>query len=112
MFSFTSEKVGDSLVIKFLGEFIAPYIGDAKIQIKETFEKENLKNIVCDMSQVKLLDSSGVGLIVSLYKTSTLKGGKFAIVGMNERIKEVLEITNLLGIFKVCRDVDQALKSF
>ena len=64
--------------------------------------------VVVDLSQVTYLDSSGLGLLLSLSRGYGAAGGRLFLV-TNETVDSILEITRLVGVFTIEADVGTAL---
>jgi anti-sigma B factor antagonist len=56
------------------------------------------KTITVDLSALRLIDSSGVGVLVSLYKRARAYGGKVTVAGLRD---QPLAIFKLLRLDKV-----------
>jgi serine/threonine-protein kinase RsbW len=65
----------------------------------ETLVADNPRRVIVDLSALRLIDSSGVGAIVSLYKRVRAGGGQVSVTGMRDQP---------LAIFKLMR-LDKAL---
>ncbi|MCX7013609.1 MAG: STAS domain-containing protein [Candidatus Sumerlaeota bacterium] len=50
-------------------------------------------DMVLDLSQVHMVDSSGIGLMLVLVRGARAKGGKLVLRGANELIRNVLKLT-------------------
>ena len=70
---------------------------------------EGSGQILIDLGRVKLIDSSGVGELVSAHTTITRRGGKLGLVNVPSAIVELLGMTQLLGIFSIYDGEDQAI---
>ena len=70
---------------------------------------DGVKTIVLDLSLAGAIDSSGVGTLVGNAKSIASAGGRINLVGANDRVKRVLEITNLDRYFGIYGTVDEAL---
>ena len=64
---------------------------------------------IVDLSDVEYLDSSGLGLLLSLSKEYGQSGGKLVLV-TNETVDNILSLTRLNGIFATAPQLDQALQ--
>lgn len=62
---------------------------------------------IVDLSDLEYLDSSGLGLLLSLSKEYGAQGGKLVLV-TNETVDNILSLTRLNGIFSTAKDVDEA----
>jgi anti-sigma B factor antagonist len=64
---------------------------------------------IVDLSGVEYLDSSGLGLLLSLSKEYGQSGGKLVLV-TNETVDNILSLTRLNGIFATAPQLTQALQ--
>jgi len=64
---------------------------------------------IIDLSGVEYLDSSGLGLLLSLSKEYSVTGGKLVLV-TNETVDNILSLTRLNGIFATAPEMDEALQ--
>lgn len=65
------------------------------------------RGCVVDFSRIEYLDSSGLGLLLSLAREYGTAGGQLVLV-TNETVDGILEITRLDGLFTTAPDVDAA----
>lgn len=97
-------------VLKFEGEVIFENSNQLKEETKNQLKKnKKANNFILDLSQVPYLDSSGVGVILSLLKFIRKNKGSLAVVNPNEKIKRVFEITKLTEIIPVYETIAQAI---
>jgi anti-sigma B factor antagonist len=57
------------------------------------------ERVVVDIASVTMIDSSGVGAIVSLFKRLKAQGGQMQIVGAKEQPLSVLKLLKLDKVF-------------
>lgn len=69
--------------------------------------KHSPRSTIVDLSRLDYLDSSGLGLLLSLSKEYGAHGGRLVLV-TNETVDNILDLTRLSGIFSTASDVDQA----
>ena len=79
--------------------------------IKEFLERDTTK-LVVDLTEVHWVGSVGIGAIIGGLTTVRHTGGDLRLVGINNKIKNLLTITKLDGLFKVFPNVDEAVSSF
>ena len=70
------------------------------------------KNILINLEGVSTMDSSGVGELVSTYTTVTNRGGKLKLLHLPPKVSDILQITQLITVFEVYDDEDEAVQSF
>jgi anti-sigma B factor antagonist len=105
-------EVYNAVVVSFKGKLLGG--PDAQIfqnQIS-SFLEQGKKNIIIDMSDVKYVDSSGIGNIIKAFSTVKDAGGKLKLAGLTDKIKGVLNIVKLDRIFEQFPTVEEASKSF
>ena len=70
------------------------------------------KHILIDMSGVGTMDSSGIGELVAAYTSVNNRGGKLKLLNLPPKISDILQITQLITVFEVHDDEDEAVASF
>lgn len=71
-------------------------------ELRPIFDKlvaDKRKRVTVDLGKVTMLDSSGVGAIVSLYKRVKAEGGKVEVVGAKDQPLAVLKLLKLDRVF-------------
>ncbi len=72
--------------------------------------KRGLSPIVMNLSGVTYIDSSGVATLVEGLQRSRKFGGKFRLVGLNDRVYEVFHLARLQQVFEIFPTESEALK--
>ena len=62
---------------------------------------------IVDLSELEYLDSSGLGLLLSLSKEYGAQGGNLVLV-TNETVDNILSLTRLNGIFSTAISLEEA----
>jgi anti-sigma B factor antagonist len=65
--------------------------------------------VVVDLSGIEYLDSSGLGLLLSLSREYGSHGGRMVLI-TNSTVDSILDLTRLTGIFSIAADRPQALE--
>jgi anti-sigma B factor antagonist len=73
---------------------------------------EGKVDIVLNLSKVKWINSTGLGLMVSAYTSLVKQGGRMKIAEVSERIDNILHVTQLELIFETFDDEEKAVASF
>ncbi|TDO85265.1 SpoIIAA-like anti-anti-sigma regulatory factor [Halanaerobium saccharolyticum] len=98
-------------VLKFEGEVIFDNSNQLKEEAKQMLSKnEKVNSLVIDLGSVPYLDSSGVGVILSLFKFMRNRNGALAVAEANEKIKRVFDVTKLREIIPVYAGVEEAMQ--
>jgi len=90
-------------------------IGSGDTQLREVISNAisaGRTNILLDMSGVTTIDSSGIGELVGSYTTVTNRGGKLKLLHLPAKLNELLHVTQLITVFEVYENEQEALGSF
>ena len=82
-----------------------------KEQIKKLFEKEKT-SIHINLSEVEFINSSGLGVLVSIMKETRLKKGRLTLSNLASYVQEIFEITQLSHIFEIFVTEKEAISSY
>ncbi|MEY4760559.1 MAG: hypothetical protein RLZZ200_415 [Pseudomonadota bacterium] len=64
---------------------------------------------ILDMSQLKFVDSSGLGTLLSCLRTMNNKSGKLLLVGLAKPVRAVFELVRMHRIFSIHETREEAL---
>ena len=83
----------DETVVHCSGRVVSDTTDSLKETVKPLFAPN--KNVVLDLSNVKYMDSSGVGAMISLYVSSKNAHSQFKVINLNARLKELFSLTRV-----------------
>lgn len=66
--------------------------------------------VILDLSQTPYMSSAGLRVMLSIYRHVIGSKGKFVLTGMNDEIKDTMEMTGFLSQFTTADTVDDGLK--
>ena len=98
---------GDAAVIELEGRLS---LGDAVDDFRTVWSNAlaaGVKNIVVNLSEVTMMDSSGIGTMIRCHSAVTQRGGKLRLVGANATVRQAFKITRLDHVFEF-HDSEQA----
>jgi anti-sigma B factor antagonist len=73
-------------------------------EVRDTFDTiagSQPAKVVLDLTALRLIDSSGVGAIVSLFKRVKASGGSFEVVGVQGQPRAIFRVLKLDRVFGV-----------
>ncbi len=85
--------------------------GDLKIEMQRLFEEGN-KNVLVDLHDVRFIDSSGLGALVSGFKNAISHHGNLKLSALQTQVKSMFELTRLHRVFEIYVSVAEALDNF
>ncbi len=100
------------IVIKLNGKVMGgPDAKTFRNDLAKLIEEEK-KNVVVDLSNVKFMNSSGLGILIGGLKKMNEAGGDLKICGATDRIKSLLMVSQLTKIFDTHETLDEALAAY
>ncbi len=97
-------------IVSLIGNLVPEETVELKSLIKPYLEDEKYVGLICNMDSVNHIDSSGVGVIVSIFKSLKRYNKKFALSGLNERNRELLNISKLDRFLIIAQNDELALQ--
>ncbi len=105
-------QAGDVAVVDLSGKItLGEGSGALRDTIADVSGKGN-KNILLNMADVTYIDSAGLGELVGSYTSVTNKGGQLKLVALQNKIKDLMQITKLHTVFMVFETEDEAIASY
>jgi anti-sigma B factor antagonist len=101
-------RIGHISILDVVGEIDIYTTPQFKEAIKEAIGDSNA-TIIVNMSRVAYMDSSGFGTLLSATKRLRPMNGSLSLVGCNDAINRMLQITRLNTIFGVYDTEEQAV---
>lgn len=83
------------MIIDLQGEMDAPGCSRIRSSLEQVVTSENSNNVILNMAQVSFLDSSGIGVIVFLYKRLKAKGRALEIINVQGQPLELMELLRI-----------------
>ncbi len=96
--NFSRTDNGDATVLRISGSLDALSTPELRPMI-EALVAEKPATVSVDLSDLRLIDSSGVGAIVSLYKRMRAVGSKVEVVGLRDQPLAIFRLLRLDRIF-------------
>lgn len=107
----TIEKIKDVFVLQIKEERLdAHNSGELKSEMQRLFE-EGSKRLLIDLKEVRFIDSSGLGALVSGFKNATTYQGDLKLCSLQPQVKSMFELTRLHRVFEIFASTAEALES-
>ncbi|HOP64428.1 MAG TPA: STAS domain-containing protein [Spirochaetota bacterium] len=105
------EERGNGLfVIKIvMSEVHTLDVPDLKEKIQHAIVERGIKKMVLDLSDVKLITSTGIGIFLNI---NQILKSQLNLACPNDDVKKVLELTKVTSVIKLYKTVDDAINSF
>lgn len=109
--AFQVQKVGEVTVVDVEGQLIVGNRQELKQRVLEELERGERRFLV-DFSGTGYIDSSGLGVLVSLSKKIREQGGELRLSSLNEDLRTLFELTKLDTLFRIADSRAEGLQGF
>jgi anti-sigma B factor antagonist len=99
-------------VIKVHGDIVLNGSGPNLADRVRSLLDQSRRRIVLDVSDVRYVDSGGIGEMVESFSAAQHRGGSIKLVGVTRRLNDLLVITKLLNMFECFDTETEAVDSF
>ncbi|MDH5235229.1 MAG: STAS domain-containing protein [Gemmatimonadota bacterium] len=104
-------KHGDVVVIEVDGQLIVGNRQELKQRVLDEAEA-GARKVLVDFANAGYIDSSGLGVLVSLAKRMRELGGDLRLANLNDDLQTLFELTKLDSLFQIADTRERALESF
>jgi anti-sigma B factor antagonist len=108
---FEVSQNGEVTLVEVEGQLIVGNRQELKQQVLEQLESGDRKFVI-DFAKTGYIDSSGLGVLVSLSKKIREQGGELRLSSLNEDLRTLFELTKLDTLFRIADTKEQALEGF
>lgn len=108
---FNVSEVNGVTVIEVDGQLIVGNRQELKQTVMDEVERGGRKFLI-DFEKTGYIDSSGLGVLVSLSKKIREQGGELRLANLNEDLRTLFELTKLDTLFQIAGSRAEALDSF
>ncbi len=109
--TFQVHTEGDVTVIAVEGQLIVGNRQELKQTVLDALEEGSRKFLI-DFSGTGYIDSSGLGVLVSLSKKIREHGGELRLANLNDDLRSLFELTKLDTLFQISKSREEAQASF
>jgi len=109
----STRDVEDVTVVDIIRASI--YLGESYLDLKDAvkgFLGEGKKKLLLNLANVQVMDSSGMGDLISSHTTAQSHGGVLKLLNPSTKVRDLLNITRLSSIFEIFYDEQEAVRSF
>lgn len=109
--TFTVTQHRDVSVVEVEGQLIVGNRQDLKKKVLDELEK-GARKVLIDFARTGYIDSSGLGVLVSLAKKIREAGGDLRLANLSDDLRTLFELTKLDTLFQISDSRERALESF
>jgi anti-sigma B factor antagonist len=108
MLSLNIHKVDGTIIFQCIGRIV---LGEGEVLRRTVYRYPKIATAVLDMAAVTAIDAAGLGILVMLRNWTQANGTELKLLNLTSRVENLLNITHLRPLFKVCsvRDIADLL---
>ena len=108
----SERHAGDVTILDLEGKVT---IGEGSVALRSAIRRllgEGKSKLLLNLAGVGYIDSSGIGELVSSFTAVKKEGGTLKLLGLTQKIQDLLAITKLLTVFDTFDEEETALASY
>jgi anti-sigma B factor antagonist len=111
-FQIQTREIGRIVVVDAVGRMT---LTDGQTKLRDLIHVltgTGAKKFILNLAGVEFIDSYGIGELVRSYSVIRQAAGALKLVGVKEKVSDVLEISRLNTIFEICASEGAAVQAF
>jgi anti-sigma B factor antagonist len=108
--NFSHEIKNDKLVIRLSGDLIGEDNGTSIMEAVSNALQQGLMACIVDISGLRYINSSGIGVLITILTKFRNKGGEVYLMKPSESVQKLLVITKLNAIFQIVQSEEEVVK--
>ena len=91
-------EAADCLIVECFGKLVSENVPALKQAMLEACRSK--RRIVLDLKEVPMMDSSGLGAVVTLHVSARTRGSRLEVINASKQIRDLFSMTNVLSLFE------------
>ena len=108
--NFNHEIKNSTLILRLVGDLIGEDSGATVVEVATDSIQQSIKKCIVDISGLRYINSSGIGLLITILTKFRNKGGEVYLMKPSESVQKLLVITKLNAIFQIVQSEEEVLK--
>ena len=96
-------REGEEVLLKPTGDIAANYVSELRTVLRKSVEAKPAV-MTLDLSDVKTIDASGVGLLIAASNSMGRTGGRVMVTNVSDEIAELLRALRIHQLFGVASE--------
>jgi len=107
--TFQSEIKNRQMILRLSGDLIGENDGAGVLAVVSDALQNQISNCIIDISNLRYINSSGIGVLITILTKFRNKGGEVFLLNPSESVKKLLVITKLNSIFQVIQSESEVM---
>ncbi len=108
--TYTQEVSGSILKLNFSGDLIGENNGPELVELANDVLSKGINYCLLNISDVRYINSSGIGVLITLLTKFRNKGGDLYLINPSEHVDKLLIMTKLQAIFNISASEEEVLQ--
>ena len=104
-------SIGPITLLELSERLTIEYVPELRDRL-QTLAGQGRRSFLLDCSQVRVVDSQGIGGLVRDWVSLKNRGGKLKLLNPSVRLREVLQVVGLHKVIESFDDIEPALRGF
>ena len=105
---YNQEAESNLLFINFIGDLMGEQSGPELVEAINDHLNKNIIYAAIDISNVRYINSSGIGVLITILTKFRNKGGEVLLINPSDHVKKLLIVTKLNAIFTIVDSKEEA----
>ena len=98
-------------IVALSGRLVIADVPRIRQKLLAIIEQGNGK-LILHLAEVGFMDSSGLSVLVSVFKAARVRGGDIVLLGLSPTVRSLIELTRLQQVFSIFDDEAAAVAHF
>jgi anti-sigma B factor antagonist len=107
---FEQEIQNNVFTLRLFGDLIGENSGTQLLDAVNNSIQQNVLTCIIDISQLRYINSSGIGVLITILTKFRNKGGEVYLMKPSENVQKLLVITKLNAIFQIVQSQNEVEK--
>lgn len=101
----------DYQIVKFDGEFDKAGYAEVKERLDKFVEGFSLKTMIFDLTNLKYINSEGIGYLIEVHTHLVQRGGKLVLIGPGANVKDIFATIGITEIVSIYGNINDFLSN-
>jgi anti-sigma B factor antagonist len=106
------KRVGNVDIVYLVGRLDVHLSSEIEKELDKIIRNESDTHLLMNLEKVEYMSSSGLRIFVSTMRTLKEQKRRLALCNMNNAVKKIFEVVELMDMFEIYDSEEDALKSF
>jgi anti-sigma B factor antagonist len=102
----------NNIQIIHITDLLAALDNNALLQAAQQSIEQGHRDFIINLEAISYMSSMGLNLLIGILTRARNAGGEVILVGLSDRIQQLLVLTRLRNTFTICNSISEALEQY